>query len=942
MSAFSDNKKVFVKLGLLGWKSTQDFFEIDISDSLLNFKYTMLGLEESSESSFTFDLDILNPVEELESVIRAIYSHMFASVKGSKDKLATTPKMLIQWGYGDVSEGKSKIHVAQISDVKYKFNDKREKVLSITGKSIIEHSRVLSKNSIQKRRTALIGGVSGTDRDILDITLDLLSQALESLMDVKVLTVENKEYAKYINTLIGTIVGWGEGYSITTRVPVYTGYNNIRLYEDVKVEATPEGLKKDARESILRFLGFSVQSVREDSRYYLIRVSNTVGIGGFSTQVVAKDQLSEEAVVKANSLTSAATSLLFKKSIKDLEDANSLDPTELIYDTDFIDLEIRYGIPKGTKFRLLSSYYDMKNSPATSTNPKPGQQFVIEVPDGFIGYGFSKETRFLTTDSGRAKINASLGEISKTLATANTFGVEVNNVLTQSTLLDLNQTAQLSKIYEVDFSALKNDKQAFKDYFGIFPTDEMEYRDLSLVEFDCPKGATAFGECEKVLKKLSSLGPDQLEDYRLWTIPSSHTDKRSWGFAEYAKYLIDDKVESEKIFIATYRDYISMFSPGSNVFPGKGFDMQISSFPELNVPKIATTFSKNPSQSDPLLDYTKYSKLSYGDPTSIVKFFDFTGEAWYLWHQILGAKMTIQIKDNFELYNRERIGTAFWNFGEKLETQQTKATDGFGSNAITEEQRKNYRDINKRRVILGRVGDHPGSRPSEITITEEELSNLKDLLKWIRGSSFAGDAFASLSARDQATIDAFVSFLNEDYGVNIFFTKKILNSHTWLSDAVKISFGDVLGGVVEKQNNTITTESLYTFAKTTPFDAYSKKDFKNILVNSLIASNHLNMRYAFQIRLKLLGVPEYDTVREINERRTLFTVTDTQKERFRGEPVTPHWLSGLYRTIGVSHTINPKVGYITELKLFRDPTAAQSGLNSLISSISNAALTSTQ
>jgi hypothetical protein len=85
-----------------------------------------------------------------------------------------------------------------------------------------------------------------------------------------------------------------------------------------------------------------------------------------------------------------------------------------------------------------------------------------------------------------------------------------------------------------------------------------------------------------------------------------------------------------------------------------------------------------------------------------------------------------------------------------------------------------------------------------------------------------------------------------------------------------------------------------------------------------------------------------DTVNEIYKRNVFFVVKDVSRERFldmnlntrivKGKPKM-HWLSGQYRPIGIIHTITPSEGYITELKMYRDPRAVESVIDALESGI---------
>ena len=139
-----------------------------------------------------------------------------------------------------------------------------------------------------------------------------------------------------------------------------------------------------------------------------------------------------------------------------------------------------------------------------------------------------------------------------------------------------------------------------------------------------------------------------------------------------------------------------------------------------------------------------------------------------------------------------------------------------------------------------------------------------------------------------------------------------------------------------------STEPFYYVLQRTEFQAHTNESTEYIAKTNLLATRLLNSIYSTQIRLKTLGLPEMDTVNEIYKRNVFFVVKDVSRERFvdmnlntriaKGKPKM-HWLSGQYRPIGIVHTITPSDGYITELKMYRDPRAVESVIDALESGI---------
>ena len=92
-----------------------------------------------------------------------------------------------------------------------------------------------------------------------------------------------------------------------------------------------------------------------------------------------------------------------------------------------------------------------------------------------------------------------------------------------------------------------------------------------------------------------------------------------------------------------------------------------------------------------------------------------------------------------------------------------------------------------------------------------------------------------------------------------------------------------------------------------------------ISLNYLLSRNFM-YQYPASIKLKTLGIPEMDTLRELMSRSVALYVRDISRERFStGPPQILHWLTGPYRVLGIAHTIDRNKGYRTELELIKNP-----------------------
>ena len=107
----------------------------DLSEQLSDFEYSVLNIDGGN--TFKYKIEFVLTDDRFFDSIRAIYESCYSSkndnVPTGNVVLPHFPKLLIQWGYDSKYEKDllSSIHVAQISDISYKFKDNKEKIVQI-------------------------------------------------------------------------------------------------------------------------------------------------------------------------------------------------------------------------------------------------------------------------------------------------------------------------------------------------------------------------------------------------------------------------------------------------------------------------------------------------------------------------------------------------------------------------------------------------------------------------------------------------------------------------------------------------------------------------------------------------------------------------------------------------------------------------------------------
>tara|TARA_R110000851_G_scaffold86340_1_gene187518 strand:- start:442 stop:3783 length:3342 start_codon:yes stop_codon:yes gene_type:complete len=169
------NEPAFVNLALIGGSGEQYVESLKMGEILNKFKYELMS--ENGKNSYTYTIELINANESLTDSLLSLYSSTLASnssVNLLAQSLNTTesldiatpalfPKLLVQWGYNahdkdargvEISDADrditmSRIHLAQISNIEYKFTQDNEKILIITAVDTSDASRIFTSNEVR-------------------------------------------------------------------------------------------------------------------------------------------------------------------------------------------------------------------------------------------------------------------------------------------------------------------------------------------------------------------------------------------------------------------------------------------------------------------------------------------------------------------------------------------------------------------------------------------------------------------------------------------------------------------------------------------------------------------------------------------------------------------------------------------------------------------------
>jgi hypothetical protein len=344
---------------------------------------------------------------------------------------------------------------------------------------------------------------------------------------------------------------------------------------------------------------------------------------------------------------------------------------------------------------------------------------------------------------------------------------------------------------------------------------------------------------------------------------------------------------------------VAPYSEGFSGFVTEGDyeEMRIYSFPGMHGIDSESQKSSRDEDGNMVVTATNnYSiaTLEYGNPKSSVLNFDFKGDISIFTQLLNAVAVTKSLGSNSDMLNYSSIvkhvgfvlgrlisGGGFLADAEKETREELLAwstTTSTGPVKLSKETIEWLASLNER-------------------LSENRI---KEALKEISKNTKDGDL-------DSAEVFArFIKFLENESSWRALFNIDEEKS------TIKTVYSEVYKDA--KEDN----ESVgYILAKNNLFDSYIDVNTSNRMKTTYLMTRQFLMQYPAQIRVKILGVPEMDTILETSHRQIAFYVRDVSKERFSSQKVY-HWLTGPYRVIGVKHIIEPGTGYTTDLHLIRD------------------------
>jgi len=922
-------RTAIVNLAVLGTSSIDEQgnpISFNLQDQLHDFSYTVLS-DGNGNDSYKFKIELINYNDTSRNALTNAFSTSLhddnASIVGKQDMLKAFPKLLIQWGYPDAL---SKIHVAQLSDIKYKFGRSKEKILIIeavnAGDWADEFYKQTSVTSELVEMSKVGNNTIFQNKTVVSTIISILSGALSNIegiaveldIDASVSGVLEKEYTSIINSLTqAPTLEQQEENELTLKEKILRVMKSTITPGAAIKEIEIDKARKNANrkfQAIKRFfkiLGLTAENtlkptknpdfpdepeqIRQtdenlNTQYYPITkslVGEDTGVHGGITEFIPASQLKDTS--KIENLNPAFESIVkenifleFNRTSSPLWDShaanvafahNELNPSNLI---DERDITFFLNLSTVNQNAIKSGATVMEKTLMVKSVTSNGNTIGLE--------RYAPPSIKVTPDDRIAGDNPAILK-------HHLRKVDYQVQKEKSELADkaVFTDAQLNKYNEdslgapLTYTELDNDSKFRLFYSSIKIGLHSKAKESTLVTV------------KNIIKNLNSLVSKP--EYRIHLSEISPAFDSTHESFEDVKNRIDgvDITGKPKTTVLDNMPTTVFRFTTNSVIKSNASDRLL---PIVSFPNVQS--SKN----------SKHALISYGKSDSIVKYFDFTGDIRYL-ANMQAAQATRQSLTNSYEYlktdSRIKIVDVIdillnsTDFKDKLESK-------YKNNNKFIENLEMFRD----QLDADDAADLPGVNFRFL----EQTGFLAEYLKEQRAHRTRADE------GDFPAAQKFFAALSTQIGMTQLFNA-IPVEHREVSYNKFLKLEDPNNpDIVPSKSHSYQLKSETIFDKHVQELAVRSNTVISKTVETALASYFNNSLEVWEVKVKTLGIPEMDTLDEISAPRVFdFTVHDLSREA-ESEGRSAHWLSGLYKPIAINHKINNSVGYISEFKLLKD------------------------
>ena len=283
--------------------------------------------------------------------------------------------------------------------------------------------------------------------------------------------------------------------------------------------------------------------------------------------------------------------------------------------------------------------------------------------------------------------------------------------------------------------------------------------------------------------------------------------------------------------------------------------------------------------------------LDYGRNTSIIKFFDYTGDIRWIRNISASIATNYHIDNIYHHLEGKAIKKSYTEVLPLLLNDDAflTAMKKTGANTLIVETLKKlegqllseYRDIDTG-VYKNGVAEGQDFYATVHPVTAQELQDLKFVAEYIRSS----ENHEALTSNSDTFKDSLSSF------------------HLFIAGIYE---SETVGLLMDQRK----PDQGFYLKPATQFDKIAKSTSSSETRRKLsMYMDNVNM-FA-EVKIKTLGIPELSIIPDITSRPVQFSVYDPSEVTER-----KHWLSGTYRITALAHTISPSEGFSSEFTLLK-------------------------
>ena len=911
MASTNIDRTAIVKLAVIGvpLKEGESSTKFQLNDQLHDFSYSVIS--DNTGDSYVFKLELINFDDTIHNtLLKAFHSSLNRDRKSNrlateKDVLEGFPKLLIQWGYPDAL---SSIHIAQLSDLKYKFTQAKEKVLIIEAVNAGDWAGQFFMNANESFKLVAMDVNSdnpqllGANKSISKIIFETFEGALNGIRGITTdATFSKLDYDK-LDAEINDIL------------TVLRDKQPPRMEKDTK-ENRDKNRKKNADlnyralQRFFKLIGFEFRTIVsldnftsavEQKRQLFpifgnLLVKQLDGTYGEIISYIPKNQTNIPANFENLPAAAEAVNVKSTSSAFDINSGNEQITNNINNRVDLYNSTRPEGSspvsPENVQISTtLDSNQLRKLRDGQNVNISITSVFAID-DSGEGVYNFPSKTGYITLTPSTTQDGVSQQDFAKSLNLEAVEKMQDENNKVTGEIVSETVTDRLGDDIEVRED--RDNNMIMKRY------SELSDLDKHLILYNSIKLKLYSGQNISVLTTIKN----SISNFnKLMSTSDNHIFMQESGrvfrFPEFNALLeVLNSLQADSQYQASTGFRFTRGGRNTDISNNKL--KTIKSFPNIHKEE----------------DGKKLVDMSYGRSDSIVKYFDFTGDIRYL-ANMQASVATVESLDSVFSYLTRDAQLEHMNLIQFLidsEDFRAKLTQRYKSDNAYIEQLEILKDQLDPNI---KAKDVEGLDFNFLLHTNYISTYLKDNREG-QTKSLKQQGMSDNDIDQQLTAqEVFFATISTSLGI-----KSLFQSREDPSKEPKVDILEKALAIEEGREPTVPNKSFtYVLLDNNTFDQYKNIKNKKLLNTRTLATLETlynNLTEPWELKIKTLGIPEMDSLDDIIAPRYFdFEVHDLSKEL--QDNGNRHWLTGTYRPMAINHRINNSIGYVSEFTLLKD------------------------